>query len=143
MDKQHRPSTALPTNALHNDHGLVNGTTPSTPTNGLPNPLLVSASIDASAANSSSSSGSNALKSSASSGQPGTTNTKSTTQTNSTSKFRAETVRVSNNNNNNGARRDIIDRVPTNGNESMKKGDSISSNDRNKTNNSNGGERYE
>jgi len=140
MDKQHRPSTALPTNALHNDHGLVNGTTPSTPTNGLPNPLLVSASIDASAANSSSSSGSNALKSSASSGQPGTTNTKSTTQTNSTSKFRAETVRVSNNNNNNGARRDIIDRVPTNGNESMKKGDSISSNDRNKTNNSNGGE---
>jgi hypothetical protein len=137
IDKQHRPSTANMGNTSFNEHSATNGnTTPVTTTNGLPNPLLASTSIDASTNNSS---GYMSMKTSASGVQTG--NNAIINRAHPGNKFRAETVRLPNNTV--VPRRETLDRVPSNTHESIKKLDSINNNDRNKPISSNGNERYD
>lgn len=134
LDKQHRPSTAAAANALINDHPAINGMG-NAATNGLPNALLVSTSIDTSTANAS---GHNALKTSASGGQAGTNSISN--RSNAASKFRAETVRLPNNTA--APRREPLDRDALNNNDLIKKLESMNSNDRTKALGTNGGDRY-
>ena len=124
-DQPSRPSTtAAP---LLTDHSLINGTGL---TNGLPNPLMASASIDAS-----SNATHAALKTSASGAPPGSHAINNRSHV--TNKLRAETVRLPNNAA--GARRETIDRVPTNGQDSLKKLDGVANNDKAKPT---GGDKY-
>jgi MAP/microtubule affinity-regulating kinase len=117
FDKQYRPSTAAPTT---NEHPLINGTT----NNSVNNALLVSASIDTSTSNTS---GHGSLKTSASGGPPGSNAI--TNRTNTTNdKSRAQTVRLPNTA---VRRRETLDPVPS-ASGSIKKNDSINSNDKTK-----------
>ncbi|CAF0793378.1 unnamed protein product [Adineta steineri] len=129
IDKQHRPSTtataaAAAAAALNtNDHSSTNGST--TTTNGVTNALLAAASIDTSTTNNS---GHIQLKTSTSGNPPGSnviTNRTNTTNQNN----RAQTVRLPNTG---VRRRDTSDAVTIN-NDSMRKVDSTSLNNENKT----------
>ncbi|CAF0996778.1 unnamed protein product [Rotaria magnacalcarata] len=88
IEKQYRPSTAIAGIPSNNDSSLVNGTA----TNGIPNCLLTSASIDASTANTS---GSTATKTNTSNSSQASNSIQNRTNTN-TDKSRAQTVRLPN-----------------------------------------------
>jgi hypothetical protein len=122
FDKQYRPSTAAPT---VNDHLLVNGTTN--------NALLASTSIDPSAGNTS---GHSSLRTSASGGPPGSNAITNRTNT-ANEKTRAQTVRLPNTA---VRRRETLDPVPS-ASGSIKKNDSINSNDKTKLVGINAGDR--
>lgn len=145
IDKPHRPSTIVTGNSSIHEHSMNNGTVTNagtigasnttTPTNGLPTTILASGSIDASTVNTS---GYSALKSNASGG-PSVVNS-NVTRSNVVGKLRAETVRLPNHSNASG--REQMDRSNNNGNEAVKKLDSIHSSDRVKSTTTNGSERY-
>lgn len=116
LDKPYRPSTAAPTTSAYADHSSVNGTT----NNGVSNSLLASASIDTSTSNT------NALKTTASGGTPSTSNA-ITNRTNIVNdKTRPQTVRLPNTT---VRGKEAQESVPSSS-RSIKKNDSINSNDR-------------
>jgi hypothetical protein len=128
IDKQYRPSTAVPTTPTNNDHSLINGTT----NNNVNNTLIASTSIDTSTSNTS---GHSSLKNSVSGGPPGSNVI--TNRTNTSTDKRPQTVRLPNQI---VRRRETLDPVPS-GSGSMKKNDSMNSTDKTKFSGNNTGDR--
>ncbi|CAM4913064.1 unnamed protein product [Rotaria socialis] len=130
IEKQHRPSTAIAGIPSNNDNSLVNGTA----TNGIPNCLLTSASIDTSTANTS---GSAATKTNGSNSSQASNLIQNRTNTN-TDKSRAQTVRLPNTA---VRRRETLD--PVSGESvSMRKVEPFNNNDKMKPANNNPGENF-
>ncbi|CAM4747098.1 unnamed protein product [Rotaria magnacalcarata] len=130
IEKQYRPSTAIAGIPSNNDSSLVNGTA----TNGIPNCLLTSASIDASTANTS---GSTATKTNTSNSSQASNSIQNRTNTN-TDKSRAQTVRLPNTA---VRRRETLD--PVSGESaSMRKVEPCNNSDKMKPANNNSGENF-